>query len=73
MSRIKDELEEIKRWNDKELLETQCGCTIKTPHSHLVAGHNCECEKGELGISLSEGRNLNNPYGRNYPLGYVPE
>ena len=23
-----------------------CGCTIPYPHSHLVAGHNCPCEKG---------------------------
>ena len=24
----------------------RCGCTIQYPHSHLVAGHTCECEKG---------------------------
>ena len=24
----------------------RCGCTISTPHSHLVVGQSCECEKG---------------------------
>jgi hypothetical protein len=22
-----------------------CGCKIAYPHTHLVAGHKCECEK----------------------------
>lgn len=24
----------------------KCSCTIEYPHSHLVAGYQCECEKG---------------------------
>lgn len=24
----------------------KCGCTMTMPHSHLVAGFKCECEKG---------------------------
>lgn len=23
-----------------------CGCSITVPHSHLIAGYQCECEKG---------------------------
>lgn len=25
----------------------KCGCTNKYPHSHLVYGQSCECEKGK--------------------------
>ena len=24
----------------------RCGCTMTYPHSHLVTGHECDCEKG---------------------------
>ncbi len=27
--------------------QCKCGCTEKTPHSHLVVGKSCECEKGD--------------------------
>ena len=31
----------------------RCGCSIKTPHSHLVYGQSCECEKGDQ-LSIKE-------------------
>ncbi len=30
----------------------KCGCTTKTPHSHLVYGQSCECEQGEQKLEL---------------------
>ena len=32
----------------------RCGCTIKIPHSHLVVGQSCECEKGETKLEIYE-------------------
>lgn len=30
----------------------RCGCTIRTPHSHLVYGQSCECEQGEQKLEV---------------------
>lgn len=31
----------------------RCGCSIKTPHSHLVVGQSCECERGETKLEVN--------------------
>lgn len=31
-----------------------CGCTIETPHSHLVVGQSCACEKGNPLTNLKD-------------------
>jgi len=32
---------------EKEIkLHIGCGCQITIPHSHLIKGHQCECERG---------------------------
>lgn len=37
------------------MCQNQCSCQIEYPHSHLVEGKTCECEKGKAGVVIVGG------------------
>jgi len=37
------------------MCQNQCSCQIEYPHSHLVEGKTCECEKGREGMVIVGG------------------
>ena len=42
--------------------ENNCGCQLEYPHTHLVAGKTCQCEKGNGKLVPNNLSNLLTPH-----------